>query len=410
MEGALPASCRCRQQRGTAVSAKTPTRWPTPTRRSATTAGNRKEGPSWHANIRWSVTVTSASWPTSTPARPRRPSASCSTPAVNHKIGEVHDGAATMDWMEQEQERGITITSAATTTFWNEDPADGIQNRFNIIDTLATSTSPSRSSVRWRVLDGASPCSTARRRRAAVRNRVASGRQVRRVPRIVFVNKMDKIGADFYNCVQDDQGPHRRHPRPIAAADRRRGTTSGRGIVDLIEMEEWVWRGETTSAQATVRQPIPPTQEADEWRGKMIEGGRRNRRRRSWKPTSRQRARRREARADPQGHARRCPSSRSCAARRSRTRACSRCSTRSSTTCLAAGPADQGRPATTDRNPNIERTADRRAVLGAGVQDHERPFVGSLTFTRIYSGRPGRIAGRPGAELDHGASERASAR
>jgi elongation factor G len=113
----------------------------------------------------------------------------------SYKIGEVHDGAATMDWMEQEQERGITITSAATTCFWND-------HRLNIIDTPATSTSPSKSNVRC-------ACSTARSPAfdgvAGVEPQSETvWRQADKygVPRMCFINKLDRTGANFYYCVQ----------------------------------------------------------------------------------------------------------------------------------------------------------------------------------------------------------------
>jgi elongation factor G len=112
---------------------------------------------------------------------------------ITYKIGEVHDGAATMDWMEQEQERGITITSAATKCSWN-----GYD--INIIDTPGTSTSPSRWSGRCGCSTVPSRSTTVSRRRAADRAGVAAGGEVR-VPRMCFVNKLDRTGADFFRCV-----------------------------------------------------------------------------------------------------------------------------------------------------------------------------------------------------------------
>jgi elongation factor G len=194
----------------------------------------------------------------------------------SHKIGEVHDGAATMDWMEQEQERGITITSAATTTFWQrqEDPtAEGTSDtkyRFNIIDTPGHVDFTIEVERSLAVLDGAICLLDAN---AGVEPQTETvWRQADRykVPRIVFVNKMDKIGADFFNCVRMIKDRTGAEPMPvnlpIGAEDKLEG------IVDLIKMEEWTWKGEDLGASWT-RQEIRDELKdlAEEWRGKMIE-------------------------------------------------------------------------------------------------------------------------------------------
>ncbi len=194
----------------------------------------------------------------------------------SHKIGEVHDGAATMDWMEQEQERGITITSAATTTFWQrqEDPdSDGTSEtkyRFNIIDTPGHVDFTIEVERSLAVLDGAVCLLDAN---AGVEPQTETvWRQADRykVPRIVFVNKMDKIGADFFNCVKMIKDRTGAIPAPIAlpigAEDKLEG------IIDLIKMEEWVWKGEDLGA-SWVRQPIREDLQdlADEWRANLIE-------------------------------------------------------------------------------------------------------------------------------------------
>jgi elongation factor G len=194
----------------------------------------------------------------------------------SHKIGEVHDGAATMDWMEQEQERGITITSAATTTFWQrqEDPStEGTSEtkyRFNIIDTPGHVDFTIEVERSLAVLDGAVCLLDAN---AGVEPQTETvWRQADRykVPRIVFVNKMDKIGADYFKCVEMIKDRTGGTPCPIAlpigAEDKLEG------IIDLIKMEEWVWLGEDLGA-SWVRQPIRDDLKelADEWRGKMIE-------------------------------------------------------------------------------------------------------------------------------------------
>ncbi|MGD9919698.1 MAG: elongation factor G [Paenirhodobacter sp.] len=194
----------------------------------------------------------------------------------SHKIGEVHDGAATMDWMEQEQERGITITSAATTTFWQrqEDPShEGTSDtkfRFNIIDTPGHVDFTIEVERSLAVLDGAVCLLDAN---AGVEPQTETvWRQADRykVPRIVFVNKMDKIGADYFKCVEMIKDRTGGTPcpvcLPIGAEDQLEGQ------IDLIKMEEWVWKGEDLGA-SWVRQPIRAELKdlADEWRGKMVE-------------------------------------------------------------------------------------------------------------------------------------------
>lgn len=192
----------------------------------------------------------------------------------SHKIGEVHDGAATMDWMEQEQERGITITSAATTTFWQrqEDPSteSDTKFRFNIIDTPGHVDFTIEVERSLAVLDGAICLLDAN---AGVEPQTETvWRQADRykVPRIVFVNKMDKIGADFFNCVKMIKDRTGGTPCPIALPIGAEDQLEG--IVDLIKMEEWVWQGEDLGA-SWVRQPIRDELKdvAEEWRANMIE-------------------------------------------------------------------------------------------------------------------------------------------
>ena len=192
----------------------------------------------------------------------------------SHNIGEVHDGAATMDWMEQEQERGITITSAATTTFWErtEDgqSADSEKHRLNIIDTPGHVDFTIEVERSLAVLDGAVCVLDAN---AGVEPQTETvWRQADRykVPRMVFVNKMDKIGADFFNCVEmiEDRTGARAVPVgiPIGAE------TELEGLVDLVTMEEWLWQGEDLGA-SWIKAPIRAELQdmATEWRGKMIE-------------------------------------------------------------------------------------------------------------------------------------------
>ena len=192
----------------------------------------------------------------------------------SHNIGEVHDGAATMDWMEQEQERGITITSAATTTFWERtedgETMDTGKHRLNIIDTPGHVDFTIEVERSLAVLDGAVAVLDAN---AGVEPQTETvWRQADRykVPRIVFVNKMDKIGADFFNCVHmiEDRTGAIAAPIQIPIGSE----TELEGMVDLVTMEEWVWAGEDLGAsweKRPIRDSLMAT--ADEWRAKLIE-------------------------------------------------------------------------------------------------------------------------------------------
>ena len=192
----------------------------------------------------------------------------------SHNIGEVHDGAATMDWMEQEQERGITITSAATTTFWERtedgEKADTPKHRLNIIDTPGHVDFTIEVERSLAVLDGAVCVLDAN---AGVEPQTETvWRQADRykVPRIVFVNKMDKIGADFFNCVNMIED--RTGARAVPVAVPIGAETELEGLVDLVTMKEWLWQGEDLGAswiQADIRDSLKGM--AEEWRGKMIE-------------------------------------------------------------------------------------------------------------------------------------------
>ncbi len=194
----------------------------------------------------------------------------------SHNLGEVHDGAATMDWMEQEQERGITITSAATTTFWqrqNDPTQEGTSDtkyRMNIIDTPGHVDFTIEVERSLAVLDGAVAVLDAN---AGVEPQTETvWRQADRykVPRIVFVNKMDKIGADFFNCVKMVKDRTGAIAAPIQIPIG--AETELEGLVDLVTMEEWVWDGEDLGANWT-RGPIRESLKdlADEWRAHLIE-------------------------------------------------------------------------------------------------------------------------------------------
>ncbi len=181
----------------------------------------------------------------------------------SHKIGEVHDGAATMDWMEQEQERGITITSAATTAFWND-------KRINIIDTPGHVDFTIEVERSLRVLDGAVAVLDAN---AGVEPQTETvWRQADKygVPRIIFVNKMDKIGADFYNSV--DMVEKRLGANAIVVQLPVGAENEFAGCVDLITMKAIIWRDESLGAEFDyVDIPDDLKDRAAEYREKMIE-------------------------------------------------------------------------------------------------------------------------------------------
>ncbi len=194
----------------------------------------------------------------------------------NHVMGETHDGAGTMDWMEQEQERGITITSAATTTFWqrqNDPTKEGTSEtkyRMNIIDTPGHVDFTIEVERSLAVLDGAVAVLDAN---AGVEPQTETvWRQADRykVPRVVFVNKMDKIGADFFNCVKMIKDRTGATPAPIQIPIGSESELEG--AVDLVTMEEWVWAGEDLGANWS-RGPIRESLKdlADEWRAHLIE-------------------------------------------------------------------------------------------------------------------------------------------
>ncbi|MEM7775145.1 MAG: elongation factor G [Pseudomonadota bacterium] len=186
----------------------------------------------------------------------------------SHKIGEVHDGAATMDWMEQEQERGITITSAATTTFW--EARDGKKRRLNIIDTPGHVDFTIEVERSLRVLDGAIALLDANAGVEPQTETVWRQADKYNVPRMVFVNKMDKTGADFYRCVEMIKS--RLGAKPVAIQLPIGAENDFKGVVDLIEMNALVWRDETLGAEWDVVDiPDDLKERAEEYREAMIE-------------------------------------------------------------------------------------------------------------------------------------------
>jgi len=186
----------------------------------------------------------------------------------SHKIGEVHDGAATMDWMEQEQERGITITSAATTTFWKG--RDGKMRRFNIIDTPGHVDFTIEVERSLRVLDGAIALLDANAGVEPQTETVWRQADKYHVPRMIFCNKMDKIGADFYRSVE--MVGSRLGAQAVVMQLPIGAETEFKGVVDLVEMNALVWRDESLGAAWDVVEiPADLKEKATQYREKMIE-------------------------------------------------------------------------------------------------------------------------------------------
>ncbi|GAA7411764.1 elongation factor G [Helicobacter pylori] len=182
---------------------------------------------------------------------------------VSHKIGEVHDGAATMDWMEQEKERGITITSAATTCFWKD-------HQINLIDTPGHVDFTIEVERSMRVLDGAVSvfCSVG----GVQPQSETVWRQANKygVPRIVFVNKMDRIGANFYNVENQIKQRLKANPVPINIPIGAEDTFIG--VIDLVQMKAIVWNNETMGAKYDVEEiPSDLLEKAKQYREKLVE-------------------------------------------------------------------------------------------------------------------------------------------
>ncbi|WP_455497642.1 elongation factor G [Coprobacter sp.] len=186
---------------------------------------------------------------------------------LTHKIGEVHDGAATMDWMEQEQERGITITSAATTTWWNY--ADE-KYKINLIDTPGHVDFTAEVERSLRVLDGAVAAFCAVGGVEPQSETVWRQADKYNVPRIGYVNKMDRSGANFFEVVRQLKDVLGANPCPIVIPIGAEETF--KGLVDLITMKAIYWHDETMGADFSVEEiPASLQEEAEEWREKMLE-------------------------------------------------------------------------------------------------------------------------------------------
>ena len=193
---------------------------------------------------------------------------------VNYKIGETHEGTATMDWMEQEQERGITITSAATTCHWTKElehkPAPGaLEHRINIIDTPGHVDFTVEVERSLRVLDGAVGVFAAKGGVEPQSENVWRQADKYNVPRMAFVNKMDVIGADFYGCVEQIRNRLGKNPVciqiPIGKED------DFKGIIDLFEMKAYIYEDDKGDKINITAVPEEMADEAEEWHGKMVE-------------------------------------------------------------------------------------------------------------------------------------------
>jgi elongation factor G len=189
---------------------------------------------------------------------------------VNHKIGEVHDGAATMDWMEQEQERGITITSAATTCFWKGMDGSRLDHRINIIDTPGHVDFTIEVERSMRVLDGAVMVYCAVGGVQPQSETVWRQANKYKVPRLAFVNKMDRTGANFYKVVEGMKLRLKATPVPIVLPIGAEENFTG--VIDLIKMKAIIWDEASQGMKFTYEEiPADLLANAKEWREKMVE-------------------------------------------------------------------------------------------------------------------------------------------
>ena len=189
---------------------------------------------------------------------------------VNHKIGEVHDGAATMDWMEQEQERGITITSAATTCYWRGMAANYAEHRVNIIDTPGHVDFTIEVERSMRVLDGA--CMVYCAVGGVQPQSETVWRQANKygVPRLAFVNKMDRTGANYFRVYEQMKSRLKANPVPIQVPIGAEENFVG--VIDLVKMKAVVWDDDSQGIKFEYKDiPAELKEVADEWHGKLVE-------------------------------------------------------------------------------------------------------------------------------------------
>ena len=301
-----------------------------------------------------------------------------------HKMGEVHEGAAAMDWMEQEQERGITITSAATTCEWAD-------HRINIIDTPGHVDFTVEVERSLRVLDGAIALFDSVAGVEPQSETVWRQADKYHVPRIAYINKMDRIGANFEQGVQTMIDRLGAHPVPIQLPIGAEGDFLG--IIDLVNMKAIIYKDELGKDVDVVDIPDDHKDAADAAREHLLEEV-------SHYddelmeliledaeiPVDLLRKAIRKATLEHQDHAGRC------AAPRSRTRACSRCSTPSSTTCRARSTSRRSRASSRSRAtrrtaPAVRHADDAEPFAALAFKIMADPFVGKLTYFRVYSGK-----------------------
>ena len=316
---------------------------------------------------------------------------------VNHKIGEVHDGAATMDWMEQEQERGITITSAATTCFWKGMDLSYPEHHINIIDTPGHVDFTIEVERSMRVLDGACMVYDAVAGVQPQSETVWRQANKYRVPRLAFINKMDRVGATFFKSYEHIRTRLKGNPvpiqLPIGAEDKFEG------VIDLVAMQAIYW-DEASQGMKFEKKPIPAelVDEAKEWHDKMVEAAAEANEELMNKYLESERA---VGRGDQEGPAPAHDQQRDRAdAVRHRVQEQGRAGDAGRRDRLPAvagrHPAGEGR----EREGRAGHAQARRrgAVRRAGVQDHDRPVRRPAVVHPRVLGRA--RLGRHGADLD----------
>ena len=251
------------------------TRWRKRTRRSRTTVIDLRPVLRFERrtacleNIRWNAPEISASWRTSTPVRPLTTERILYYTGVNHKIGDTHDGTATMDWMAQEQERGITITSAATTCHWSGSQHQYPEHRINIIDTPGHVDFTIEVQRSLRVLDGSVTVFCAKGGVEPQSETVWHQANDYHVPRMAFVNKMDIMGANFFNVVDMMKDRLKCNPVPIQLPIGVEDTF--RGIIDLVTMRAEVYYDDLGKDVRDEEIPADMMDQAKEYHDKLWE-------------------------------------------------------------------------------------------------------------------------------------------